>query len=191
MKRLFVILVLMFTSLFAHAQKVGADRVADAGWNNLSPQEQQLVLKQIQAMRGEVGSGERNLVESVDKWVGLGERLGQMVGGAAKEVGIAVNDFVKTPVGMMTTAVIVWKYIGRDLTKIASAFVTLFVGMLVIFFVFRNSRSRTITYDETKTDLFGRARLKQVHVQSLSTDAMWGMILSSGALFIVCLIVAL
>ena len=50
--------------------------------------------------------------ETVDKWVGLAERFGKALASMAKEAGIAVNDFVKTPVGLIAVGILLWKVVG-------------------------------------------------------------------------------
>lgn len=50
--------------------------------------------------------------ETVDKWVGLAERFGKALATMAKEAGIAINDFVKTPVGLIAIGILLWKVVG-------------------------------------------------------------------------------
>lgn len=54
-------------------------------------------------------------VNQVDEWVDLGAKVGKMLGGAAKELGIAANEFTQTPLGLVTMGLIIWHYAGSDL----------------------------------------------------------------------------
>lgn len=53
--------------------------------------------------------------EKLTEYAQVGEQIAKAIGAAAKECGVAVNDFVQTPVGKLTTFIIVYKLIGRDL----------------------------------------------------------------------------
>jgi len=48
-------------------------------------------------------------------YVEVGQAIGQALASSAKELGVQVNEFSKTPVGMITTGLIVWKCIGREI----------------------------------------------------------------------------
>ncbi len=57
--------------------------------------------------------------EKVDLWVtrveGISIGIGKAIAGAAKEVGIGVNEFVKTDVGMIVSGIIIYKLIGKEI----------------------------------------------------------------------------
>lgn len=48
------------------------------------------------------------------QWVDLGTAIGSGLASTAKELGIAANDFVKTPVGKLTAGLIVWHFVGSS-----------------------------------------------------------------------------
>jgi len=54
-------------------------------------------------------------VQKVNQWVELGANLGKGLASTAKELGVAANDFVKTPVGKVTAFIIIYKFVGRDI----------------------------------------------------------------------------
>ena len=51
-------------------------------------------------------------VKKVAEWATLGQQFGAGLAQTAKELGIAANDFVNTPVGKLVAAIIVWKLVG-------------------------------------------------------------------------------
>lgn len=73
-----------------------------------------------------------NLSEKARKelsaWGELGQGMGVALVSAAKEVGVAANDFASTPLGKITVALVVYKMIGRDLTKFLVGTMILVVG---------------------------------------------------------------
>lgn len=189
MKRMFVGLILMLVSAVAIAQ-MGTNTVSHAGWDKLPETEKAKILKHITDVAATPAAKAATTAENVDKWVDTGERIGRMFQGAAKEIGVAVNDFVKTPVGMMTMGVIVWKYMGRDLLQVAVAGAFFITGLLIIWFVFRRSVGTVKQYSLDKTDIFGRARLERVETESMTDGAMVGMLLSTVVLFGITAVIA-
>ena len=93
-----------------------------------------------------------------------------MLAGTAKEVGVAVNEFVKTPVGKMTMAIVVWNYLGNVAVHVFGALLIWTIGFAFILFMLRRVRSTEITYDTDKTDIFGRARVSNIRRSSLDGD---------------------
>lgn len=65
---------------------------------------------------------------TVEKWVGFGEQIGKALSGTARELGVVANDFIKTPAGQITLAMIVWKVMGSDIIGIMMA-ITFFVTL--------------------------------------------------------------
>jgi hypothetical protein len=65
-----------------------------------------------------------------NEWIQVGENLGKALSGCAKELGVEVNNFVKTPVGKVAAFIIIWKLVGTDLTQ-ALLGITLFVGGII------------------------------------------------------------
>lgn len=63
------------------------------------------------------------VVEQVDKWVAIGANVGKGLAGAAKELGVAANEFVQTPVGKITAGLIIWKVAGNDIMYLGKHFV--------------------------------------------------------------------
>lgn len=53
--------------------------------------------------------------DSVSEWADVGTKYGQMLVGIAKELGIAANEFAKTPVGVFSIGLIVWHVAGEEL----------------------------------------------------------------------------
>lgn len=75
--------------------------------------------------------------DDVERWAKLGENIGKSLGAAAKEVGVAVNDFAKTPVGILTTVLIVWHFMGATLMKLIIGAAVMLVLIPLWFYIFR------------------------------------------------------
>ena len=76
--------------------------------------------------------------ERVEKWVSIGNQIGQAIGGACKELGVAVNDFIVTPAGVLTVTLIVWEVVGEDLWGIIGGTLAWISIMALVYFSVRH-----------------------------------------------------
>lgn len=159
MKKL--LMVLLMIPMMAHA-------VVEVNTRGLTESQKAELVKQAELMKQEAAGPVDDPADRVDKWVNVGERVGKMLGGAAKEVGVAVNQFVTTPVGMMTAALIVWHYMGSMIIHVISGWVVLIISVMMITYVYRRSTKQVITYDVEA----GRNWLGNYPIQSITRPAM-------------------
>lgn len=157
----FVFLTMVFVNS-AHAG-ISSTTVANAGFDKLTTAQQAEIVKNVtdkvsENTKSDVVSAVTSSVtpENVDKWVTVGQNIGKMFGGAAKEVGVAVNEFVKTPVGQLTMALIIWNYMGNVLVHIIGAVIILIFGSSAIWFIQRRNFPLSVMYDPEKLDRLGR-----------------------------------
>ena len=144
MKKIFMVLALVATSL-AWAGNT-SDAVRDAGFSKLSEAEKAEVIKMVadKASSKDIGSIAVPSEDKVEKWVKIGSNIGQGLAGAAKEVGVAVNDFSKTTVGQLTMALIVWHMVGGTLIHGFGAVMIWNIGFFFLHYMHR--RSYTVSY---------------------------------------------
>lgn len=176
------LLLVVAVALSSHAWALNSNSVSSAGFDKLSDTEKAEIIK-IVADKANNAQNPNSMVpspEKVGQWLDLGPKIGQMIGGAAKEVGIAVNDFVKTPVGQLTMLLIIWKLIGASLVHILGAFTVLIVGSWAL----RKyaAPERTVEYDVDKVDIFKRSRIKRVRQESSTGDALFFRIIAQAAI---------
>lgn len=68
-------------------------------------------------------------VKKISEWASLGQQFGAGLAQTAKELGIAANEFVNTPVGKLVAAIIVWKLMGGALVHIVAGVAFFIVAM--------------------------------------------------------------
>lgn len=183
MKKLFALALLVISTAVFAGNTTSA--VSDAGWDNLSASQRAEILKQVAAQaeqnkKDTVGS----LVpepQKVDEWVAIGERVGKMMTGAAREVGMALNDFMNTPVGMITMGLIIWKVMGGVLVHLFGGVAVWCVGAVVMTALYRRFTRRNVIYDQEKTNWFGNHPKLKVETSALDSDEAWGIFLGSAA----------
>lgn len=166
MKKLLMILASSLLMATAHAQTT-------ADISSLTTEQQAEVLKKIEAMQA---PGSKNISatarEETEKWVELGGNMGKAAVGAAKELGVAANDFVATPLGKVTMAVVVYKVVGKDiLGVIAGGGVLVFFLSMAVYMV-RRIKYKNVVYDYKPT-FFGMYN-KRV-VVSGTVDEDWAV----------------
>jgi hypothetical protein len=182
----FIITVcMMFVSLSALA--IDSRAVSEAGFSKLTAAQQAQVIANISTMATDSSTAIPTAAK-MDDYVTLGEHIGKTLGGAAKEVGVAVSTFVETPVGKVTTFIILWKLIGTDMMHVVAAAMLLAVGFPFIWFVARNSRNVKITYDDSKTNIFGNHPVTSVVRSELSGDMVVGAAVMAALILMVAFI---
>jgi len=98
---------------------IGFSQVVSIDLSKLPPEEAAKVLNAKRIINGDYTAKE--MTAQVSEWANVGTNLGKAMVSAAKEVGIATNEFVDTPIGKLTAGVVLWKVAGKDLLKIIFA----------------------------------------------------------------------
>lgn len=158
---LLLILAITVVPLTAHSETSTSDSIAkimaSPAFLKLSPQQQEMVLKEL----NDPATAEKEAVDtltsadSVLKWAQIGSEVGKAIGGAARELNIATNDFIKTPVGQLTMWLIVWHFLGGPLIHVFGALVIMFVSLWFIRRFLIASRDENIQYDLEHKNWFG------------------------------------
>jgi hypothetical protein len=124
------------------------------------------------------------------KWAGVGKELAVGIVATAKELGVAANEFAATPLGKLTTVMLVWNYMGKDILGIIMSLTLLFIGLPLIWYVYRMMITDNVVYEE-KVGIFGRKYSQIKSYRTISDEPFFfttaGYILAS----IACIIVAL
>lgn len=172
MKRLLTICLLMFSFLVctapAHADGLTTDSVHAAGFNNLTEQQKAAIITQIAEQAAPVANVPT--AAKVGEWVDIGQKIGQGLGSAAKEVGVAVNQFVETPVGKWTMALIVWKFMGNVVVHLIGGIMIMLVGTTMVIYFARRYNSATVIYDPERKNIFGNSIKKLVERKGMGGD---------------------
>ena len=144
----------------------------------------QLQITQMAEKKADQTSLAVSVREEASKWADLGKNVGTALVASAKEVGQGVNEFSQTPVGQVTTAIIVYKVIGRDVLKVIFGTLTLIIGTMVAVYIFRNFGKTNYVYENIPrlNGLFVSRKLKTF---SRDSDyAVGGVFLGLGVLIL-------
>jgi hypothetical protein len=80
--------------------------------DKLTPEQVQQLYILKQAQEGTSKALKGITVNDVEKYASIGQGVARALGAACRELGVEVNEFAKTPVGKLTTVLIVYKIIG-------------------------------------------------------------------------------
>lgn len=91
------------------------------------------------------------VVKHAEQALDIGERFGRMMGGAAREVGVAVNDFITTPVGMLAAGLVIWHFMGGVLVHVSAGIIFVLFAVWCGTWVDRRERPINVTYTGERT----------------------------------------
>lgn len=141
MKKLFVVLALLFSM---PAWAIDSRDVGAAGFDKLSATDQAKIVAQVEGMARQANSVDTP--EKVEAWVNVGTNIGKGLVGAARELGVAANEFAATPLGMLTMALIVWHFLGGMVVHVIGGFTIWIVGFAFTYVLMRR-QTRKIEFD--------------------------------------------
>lgn len=165
MKRVtwFILLWLLTIPAFAELQ---INSVEAAGWDNLSAAQRTEILNsvanQASQNKNHLSSIPNVSVQDVNEWSMIAENLATALGAAARELGIAVNEFVHTPVGFLTMALVVWHFLGGTIIHFVGGIMVLLVTFLLVRWHYNHNATEERIYSSTKTNIFGNPVLERV-----------------------------
>ena len=193
MKKLLSMLVLAVTMLptFAYADNPSVQ----SQMGKLSDTKRaELALKIAQAVEEEQAATTPILSKvpapaQMEKWANVGEQIGKALAGTARELGVVANDFIKTPAGQITMAMIVWKIMGHEIAQLAVGLLMFFTLVPLWVYMFRRMCIiKSITYNTTTVE--GKSvKTKEVQYYNSAKDDIEGTKFFMG-LFLVCIVAA-
>ena len=150
MKRLISIFSLVGLLFALPVYAMDTNDVNSAGFDDLTPSQQADVIKEIAKMKDNAKEASVSTkADEVAKWVNIGTNIGKGLAGAAKELGIAANDFAKTPVGQMTMFLIMWHFMGSIGVHFVGGLLVWTIGISLIYITMRRYQPLNI---EIKND---------------------------------------
>lgn len=159
MKRILILCLLMIFSTLSFSSS-GITRDNLTGFESLSEAQKAEVVKYISTRQKSTGIDEISKIspDKMEEWAAKGTAIGRAVGIAAKELGIAANEFIQTDAGKITVVIIAWKLLGHDILHIMGGFTFFLIFTSIWFYIFR------------KRYLLGKVTLTPVNVKILGMD---------------------
>lgn len=159
MKKLILAILLFLTMSFAMAE-VNTRGLTTAQEAELTIQAEKMK-EQGSAPSAEVQKVASN-VEVVSKWAEAGKSLAVGLGAGAREVGVAVNEFADTKVGRITTVIIIWKLMGKELLGLTLGLTIIFILIPIVWRTSRFLMAGAIEYEDRQFLWFTVRRKKKL-----------------------------
>lgn len=128
--------------------------------------------------------------QEASAWAALGSNIGVAMVGAAKEIGVAANEFSQTSLGRVVTFVVVYKLIGNDMIGFVVGAFILLVAYSAGLYMWFGRPWGNVEYDY-KPRLFGLWNSRVVTKISFSAPAVEYKIWAGAATMILGTIVGI
>lgn len=110
-----------------------------------------------------------SVLKAVDKANEVAKVLGSGLATTARELGMAVNEFAGTSTGKMVTAVLLWKYVGKDIVGLIMGTIVLFGGIALGLHLLWRAKSALVEVEYGLSPvLFGLFNRRVILKQSVS-----------------------
>jgi hypothetical protein len=191
MKKLLTLTLLLAS--FAASAGLNSDSASSAGFNQLTEAQKAEVIKVI-AQQAESNKNSSTSVsipdpEGIERWTKIGTSIASGLGAAAKELNVGVNEFAKSPVGQLTTLLIIWKIMGTQLMHIIGAIFVWIIGFLTIKLAADRLEPENIEYSNTDRNIFGNFIIVKRHRDSMSGDAIFELLVGIAIVIIAGIVV--
>jgi hypothetical protein len=189
MKKLLTLTLLLAS--FAASAGLNSDSAANAGFSQLTEAQKAEVIKTIaQQAESNKNSSISSIAtgipdpEGIERWTKIGTSIASGLGAAAKELNVGVNEFAKSPVGQLTTLLIIWKIMGTQLIHIIGAIFVWIIGFLAIKLAADRLEPENIEYSNTDKNIFGNFIIVDRTRRSLGGDSTFGLLVGIAAVII-------
>ena len=183
----------LFLASFTVSAGLSSDATASAGFSQLTEAQKAEVIKNIaqQAESNRTSTGITNVIpdpEGVERWTKIGTSIASGLGAAAKELNVGVNEFAKSPVGQLTTVLIVWKLLGSQLIHVLGGILIWIVGIIIIRHIINKRIPDQIEYSTTEKNIFGNYVVVNRYKKPLDDAEAGGYMLCGGVVLALGLI---
>lgn len=184
MKKILAILSLALAST-AFAQNQPAIDVS-----KLTPEQIAQINRQVAEMANQPTNISANVRKEAEAWGELGTNMGRAMVGAAKEVGVAANEFSQTPLGKVVVFLAVYKIIGQEILGVVIGSLILVVGYSVALWLLFTRRWSNVQYEYSPT-LWGIYNRKRVISCKTDNEIAIAKIIGAGILTLLTTVVGL
>lgn len=177
MKKLLVSLALcMSTVAFA-----GNQTTVDV--SKLTPEQVQKINQQVSDMTKDPVNVSATVRKEAEAWGELGSNMGKAMVSAAREVGVASNEFASTSLGKIVVTIVTYKIVGRDILGVMFGAMTLMFGWSVALWLVLTHRFANVKYEYEPMfkGLFKRRRIVSIDQHS---DTVTARFISAGLVLV-------
>ncbi len=184
MKKLLAVLALIVsTSVFAATQTT-------VDVSKLTAEQKAQINKQVADLSSSPTNVSATVRQEAEAWSELGANMGKAMVGAAREVGVAANEFSQTSLGKIVVAMVAYKIAGRDILGIVFGSMILVFGYSLALWVALTTRWSTVKY-EYEPVFWGMFKKQRVLSISTEEDVVTTKVIGAGILLVLTTIIGL
>ena len=146
--------------------------------------------QQARSMKSDPAAVSSKVRQEAEAWGELGTNMGRAMVGAAKELGVAANEFAVTPLGTVVVGITAYKIVGRDLLGVAVGSLILVLGYSIAFWMFLTRRWSNIQY-EYKPILWGAFERRKIVKISSDEDTTQVRVVTGGLILLISTFIGL
>ena len=184
MKKIVAILALSIASTAFSATQSSVDV------SKLTPEQIAQINKQVADMQAQPANISANVRQEAEAWGQLGSNMGKAMVGAAREIGVAANEFGQTSLGKVVVGIVTYKVVGRDILGVIFGSLILVFGYGLALWLFTTKRWSDVQY-EYEPVFWGMYKRQRVIKSHTDTDVVTTKVLAGGALLLLTTVVGL
>jgi hypothetical protein len=128
--------------------------------------------------------------KEAEAWGDLGANMGKAMVGAAKEVGVAANEFSQTNLGKIVVFLAAYKIIGQDVLGVVFGSLILVFGYSLAVWVLTTRRWSKVKYDYEPI-MWGMVKKARIISCETDDDTVTAKVLMGGILLIITTLIGL
>lgn len=183
MKKIFAFVVAAIMATSAMAVEVDTRDLTDAQKAALQAQ-----IEQLKTEKSDPQNISKTVRHEAEAWGELGGNMGKALVGAAKEIGVAANDFAGTSLGKVTVGVVIYKLMGKDIVSMITGGFILIFGFAMSTWIITTRRWSKVQYEYIPV-LWGAFQRRRVVSSDTDGDVVVGKLI--GICFAITLLVGL
>ena len=158
--------------------------------SKLTAEQKAQINKQVAELANEPTNISANVRKEAEAWSELGANMGKAMVGAAREVGVAANEFGQTSLGKVVVGIVTYKVVGRDILGVIFGSVILVFGYGLALWLFITKRWSDVQY-EYEPVLWGMYKRQRVIKSHTDNDVVTTKVLAGGVLLLLTTVVGL
>lgn len=153
MKKFFAAVAVALACFMAPAiASTSAENIQALDVSKLTNEQKAELMSKAVSMQQEVRKAPVNISQTVrteaSAWADLGTNMGRAAVATARELGMAANEFVNTPLGKLTMGIVIFKVMGMELAGLViGASILIFMLSLALYFVLRKDYKGEVQYE--------------------------------------------
>lgn len=190
MKKLIAAVLLATTTLMAASQTIDTSGLTQQQIQEIAAKAAELKAKNPEGAVADAQDVSKAIRTEAGAWGELGVNMGKAMVGAAKEVGVAANEFAATDLGKIVTFMVVYKYIGEEVLSIIFGSGVMIIGTILSIWIARSLVWYSVKY-EYRPVLWGLYNKKVPIEIETHDDATVAKVVGSAFLLIMAFVVGL